>query len=65
MLAVLQASLDVRPPEGRRATISAGISVLSEGDDAAGLLRSAEHALQDAQRTGAGTVVVAGSVARP
>lgn len=59
MVAVLQASLDVRPPEGHRATISAGISVLSEGDEAAGLLRSAEHALRDAQRTGAGTVVVA------
>lgn len=66
MLAVLQASLDVRPPEhGRRATISAGVSELSSEDDASSVLRRAEQALRDAQRTGAGTVVVAtGSVVR-
>jgi diguanylate cyclase (GGDEF)-like protein len=66
VLAVLQASLEVRPPDdGARATVSAGIGELAAGDDAASLLERAERALRQARRAGGGTVVVAGDDARP
>ena len=42
-----------------RITLSAGITELAEGDDAAAALGRAEHALWQAKQTGQGTVVIA------
>ena len=60
VLAVLQASLEVRPPAHEdRPTISAGISELAGIDDAPGVLRRAEQALRQARGAGGGSVFVA------
>jgi diguanylate cyclase (GGDEF)-like protein len=60
----LQTSLE--PPHARGGVVlSAGITQISEGDDAAGGLERTEHALLQAQRAGAGTVVVAVPGKRP
>jgi len=61
LVAVLQASLDVRPPghEPGRATISAGIAELAAEEDAAAVLRRAQGALEHARRAGTGAVEVA------
>jgi diguanylate cyclase (GGDEF)-like protein len=45
--------------ETTRLTLSAGITELAEGDDAAAALERAEHALWQAKQTGQGTVVIA------
>lgn len=60
VLSVLQASLEVQPPEQvDRLTVSAGITELTTGDDAGGVLGRAEQALWQAKQAGNGTVVVA------
>ena len=60
MVAVLQASLEVRAPgrEGGRVALSAGIAELTATADGPSLLRRAEAALDRARRAGAGAVVV-------
>jgi diguanylate cyclase (GGDEF)-like protein len=61
LVAVLQASLDVRPPghEPGRATVSAGIAELASDEDAIGVLRRAQGALDQARRAGTGAVELA------
>jgi diguanylate cyclase (GGDEF)-like protein len=61
VLAVLQASLELTPPdrEGGPILLSAGIGELSASDDAPSLLRRAEQALRKARAVGGGSVVVA------
>ena len=61
LVAVLQASLDVRPPghEPGRATVAAGIAELAADEDAAGVLRRAQGALEQARRAGTGAVELA------
>ena len=60
VLSVLQASLEMQPPEQiDRLTVSAGITELTTGDDAGGVLGRAEQALWQAKQAGNGTVVVA------
>ena len=61
LVAVLQASLDVRPPghEPGRATVSAGIAELAPDEDATGVLRRAQGALEHARRAGTGAVELA------
>ena len=63
LVAVLQASLDVRPPghEPGRATVSAGIAELAADEDAAGVLRRVQGALKQARRAGTGAVELAPS----
>jgi diguanylate cyclase (GGDEF)-like protein len=62
VLAVLQASLELGPPDQDvRILLSAGIGELSDPDDAPGLLRRAEQALRRARSAGGGSVVVATS----
>jgi diguanylate cyclase (GGDEF)-like protein len=60
LVAVLQASLDVRPPgyEPGRVAISAGIAELAADEDAPGVLRRAQAALEQARR-GTGAVELA------
>jgi diguanylate cyclase (GGDEF)-like protein len=61
VLAVLQASLDVRPQglEEGAVSISAGIAELARTDDAGTLLDRAERGLRRARAAGGGSVVVA------
>jgi len=60
VFAVVQASIDLQPPEPiDRLTVSAGITELTAGDDAASILGRAEQALWQAKQAGNGTVVVA------
>jgi len=62
VLAVLQASLELRPRDDDEAgplLLSAGIGELSTSDDAPSLLRRAEQALRRARAVGGGSVVVA------
>jgi diguanylate cyclase (GGDEF)-like protein len=62
VLAVLQASLELGPPDQEvRILLSAGIGELSDPDDPPSLLRRAEQALRRARTTGGGSVVVATS----
>jgi GGDEF domain-containing protein len=62
VLAVLQASLELEPPDQEvRILLSAGIGELSDPDDPPSLLRRAEQALRRARTTGGGSVVVATS----
>lgn len=46
-------------PDGRRATLSAGVSLHRSGDTLEGLIKSADDALYDAKRTGRDRVVEA------
>ena len=60
VLAALQASLASDPATHLdRLSVSAGISELASGDDAARVLERAKHALERASQAGPGTVVVA------
>jgi diguanylate cyclase (GGDEF)-like protein len=60
LLAVLQTSLEVRPPEhAGRPTISCGIGELLAEDDAEALLGRTEEALAQARRAGGGALIVA------
>jgi PleD family two-component response regulator len=61
MLAVLQASLEVRPRglDAGAVTVSAGVTELGFDDDAVTVLGRAEQALTQARATGRGAVVVA------
>ena len=58
LVAVLQASLDVRPPgsEPGRVALSAGIAALAADEDAPSVLRRAQAALEQARRAGTGAV---------
>jgi GGDEF domain-containing protein len=59
LFGALHASLESDPATHLdRLGLSAGISELASGDDAAGLLDRAERALERASRAGSGTVVV-------
>ena len=59
LFAALHASLESDPATHLdRLALSAGITELAPGDDAAGLLDRAEHALERAGEAGSGTVVV-------
>ena len=59
-LAALQTSLASDPATHLdRLSLSAGVTELASGDDAAGVLERAEHALERASQAGPGTVVVA------
>ena len=60
VLAALRTSLETRPPgEFEWLGVSAGITELAWGDDAASVFGRVEHALWRAKRAGTGTVVVA------
>jgi diguanylate cyclase (GGDEF)-like protein len=60
VLAVLQASLELGPPDhDDPILLSAGIGELSPSDDAPSVLRRAEQALRRARTVGGGSVVVA------
>ena len=61
LVAVLQASLEVRPPgyEPGRVALSAGIAELAPEEDASRLLRRAQAALEQARRAGTGAVELA------
>ena len=60
LLGTLQASLHERPPpDVERITLSAGITGLTETDDAGSALGRAEQALWQAKQAGRGTVVIA------
>ncbi len=58
LLGALHGSLEP-PPGVERMTLGAGITELAEHDDAETVLERAEHALEQAQQVGHGTVVVA------
>lgn len=58
LLGALHGSLEP-PPDVERVTLGGGITELAEGDDAETVLDRAEHALEQAQQVGHGTVVVA------
>jgi diguanylate cyclase (GGDEF)-like protein len=58
LLGALHGSLEP-PPHIERVTLGGGITELAEGDDAETVLDRAEHALEQAQQVGHGTVVVA------
>ena len=60
LLGTVQASLHERPPpDVERITLSAGITGLTETDDAGSALGRAEQALWQAKQAGRGTVVIA------
>jgi diguanylate cyclase (GGDEF)-like protein len=60
VLSELQATLETEPQENIGwLAVSAGITELATGDDAASVFARAEHALWRAKRAGRGTVVVA------
>lgn len=60
VLEALRSSLEERPPtEFEWLGVSAGITELAWGDDAASMFSRVEHALWRAKRAGTGTVVVA------
>jgi diguanylate cyclase (GGDEF)-like protein len=58
LLGALHGSLEP-PADVERVTLGGGITELAEGDDAESALDRAEHALEQAQQVGHGTVVVA------